>query len=185
VIDARRIIRLIHEELGKRELARVKRIIGSRTLKAAVELIVDENAMRADLFIPHFWAIWYHDGRGRVSPKNARKLVFFDNPENDPRTRGASPRNRGQVRRLTRAEYEEGLRINQQRFEAGLRPFMFVVDSVRKSRPRPFFKQLEQGAAERADPIVLRVFERELLREIDNDKDTRSETRPVNFDLGF
>ncbi len=184
MLNSKRIIRLILEELGAQELARAKRIIGSRTLKAAVRLIVDENEERADLFIPHYWAIWYHDGRGRVSPVNARKLVFFDNKNNDPRIRGGRlPETRAQVRRLTRLEYQEGLRINQERARLGLRPFMFVVDSVRASRPRPFFNKLAQGVVERADVVVLRVFERELLRELDSDPATKSETRSATFGL--
>lgn len=184
MIDGKRIIRVILEELGSQELARAKRIIGSRTLKAAVRLIVDENEQRADLFIPHYWAIWYHDGRGRVSPVNARKLVFFDNKNNDPRIRGGRfPETLAQVRRLTREQYREGLRINQERARRGQRPFMFVVDSVRKSRPRPFFDRLSVGSAKRADPIVFRIFERELLKELDSDPATKSETRTATFRL--
>ena len=186
MIDGKKIIRLVLEALGERELARAKRIIGSRTLKAAVRLIVDESEQRADLFIPHYWAIWYHDGRGRVSPVNARKLVFFDNKNNDPRIRGGRlPVTEAQVRRLTREQYREGLRINQERAARGQRPFMFVVDSVRKSRPRPFFDKLSVGASKRADAVVLSVFERELLRELDSDPATKSETRIADFRLGL
>ena len=174
----------MQQELGQQELVRAKRLIGSRTLKAAIRLIVDENEQRADLFIPHYWAIWYHDGRGRVSPVNARKLVFFDNKNNDPRIPGGRlPVTEAQVRRLTRNQYREGLRINQERARLGLRPFMFVVDSVRRSRPRPFFRQLEEGAAKRADATVFRVFERELLKELDSDPATKSETRVATFGL--
>lgn len=186
MIDGQRIIRKILEELGTRELARAKRLIGSRTLKAAVRLIIDESEQRADLFIPHYWAVWYHDGRGRVSPVNARKLVFFDNKNNDPRIPGGRlPVTEQQVRRLTREQYREGLRINQERAARGQRPFMFVVDSVRRSRPRPFFKKLEQGAAMRADAVVRRIFERELLSDLDSDPDTRSETRIASFRQGL
>lgn len=184
MLDSKRIIRLILEALGERELARAKKLIGSRTLKAAIRLIINESEERADLFIPHYWAVWYHDGRGRVSPVNARKLVFFDNKNNDPRIRGGRlPVTEAQVRRLTREQYREGLRINQERARRGQRPFMFVVDSVRKSRPRPFFRRLEEGAAKRADAIVFEVFERELLRELDSDPATKSETRVASFGL--
>lgn len=184
MIDSRRIIRVILEDLGKRELARVKNSIGSKTLRAAITLIVDESEQRADLFIPHYWAIWYHDGRGAVHPRSARKLVFFDNPHDDPRLKGGRrPVTESQVRRLTRRQYEEGLRVNRERAKRGQRPFMFVVDSVGPSRPRPFFTQLEAGAAMRADAVVPRVFERELLRELDNDPATKSETRVAEFGL--
>jgi len=184
MIDGKRIIRRILEALGEQELARARRLIGSRTLRAAIRLIIDESQQRADLFIPHYWAIWYHDGRGRVSPVSARKLVFFDNKNDDPRIPGGRlPVTEAQVSRLTRDQYREGLRINQERASRGQRPFMFVVDSVGPSRPRPFFRELEQGAAERADAIVFKVFEDELLSEIDSDPATKSETRTATFRL--
>ena len=184
MIDSKRVIRRILQDLGERELRVVRKAIGSRTLRAAIRLIVNESEERADLFIPHYWAIYYHDGRGSVSPVSARKLVFFDNKNDDPRLRGGKyPVRESQVKRLTKRQYEDGLRENQNRARLGLRPFMYVVDSVGPSSPRPFFTQLERGAADRADPVVRRVFERELLDWIDSDPDTKSETRIA--DLGF
>jgi hypothetical protein len=183
VLDSKRIIRRVLEELGARELRLVKGRIGSRTLRAALTLIINESEQRADLFIPHYWAIWYHDGRGSVSPVNARKLVFFDDPNDDPRIKGGRPVRESQVRRLTADQYREGLKRNRERAAQGRRPFMYVVDSVGPAAPRPFFKQLEEGAARRADDLVLREFERELLAWVDRDPSTKSETRIA--DLGF
>lgn len=182
MIDKRRLVRNILEDFGQRELALVRKSIGSSTLRAALRLIINESEMRGDLFIPHYWAIWYHDGRGPVQPKTARKLVFFDDPANDPRLKGGRPVRESQVKRLTKEQYQEGLRRNRLR-PPGSRPFMYVVDSVGPAAPRPFFDRLSQGAAQRADAIVRREFERELLRAIDDDPDTRSETRIA--DLGF
>lgn len=184
MVDSKGILRLILEELGQQELARVRDRIGSRALRAALRLIVNESEERADLFIPHYWAVWYHDGRGRVEPVTAQKLVFFDNPSDDPRIPGRRyPEREAQVRRLTKRQYEQGLRINAERAARGQRPFMFVVDSVGPAGPHPFFRLLERGAASRADQIVPRIFERELLRELDGDPVTRSETRVVTFRL--
>lgn len=183
MLDGKRVIRRVLQEIGERELRRVRKAIGSRTLRAAIRLIINESEERADLFIPHYWAIYYHDGRGSVSPVNARKLVFFDDPNDDPRIRGGRPVRESDVRRLTKRQYEEGLRRNRERAARGGRPFMYVVDSVGPSQPRPFFTQLERGAAKRAEPIITRVFERELLEWIDRDPNTKSETRIA--DLGF
>lgn len=184
MIDKRKLIRAILTDLGERELRLVRKAIGSRTLRAAIRLIINESEERGDLFIPHYWAIWYHDGRGSVSPVSARKLVFFDNPSDDPRLRGRKrPVRESDVKRLTKRQYEDGLRVNQERARRGQRPFMWVVDSVGPSAPRPFFDQLAEGAAQRADPVVLKVFERELLDWIDNDPATKSETRIT--DIGF
>jgi len=181
VIDGRIIIRRCLEELGRRELDRVRGTIGSKTLRAALRLVVNANQERADLFIPHYWAVYYHDGRGAVSPVSAQKLVFFANPNDDPR--GRTPEREAQVRRLTKAQYHEGLRINRERRAAGREPFMFVVDSVGPAAPHPFFDRLEKGAAKRADGVVRRIFERELLRQLDVDPFTRSETRVASFRL--
>jgi len=183
VLDPQRVIRRVLEEIGERELRLVRKSIGSKTLRAAIRLIIDESEQRADLFIPHYWAVWYHDGRGSVSPVTARKLVFFDDPNDDPRIKNGRPVRESDVRRLTKEQYREGLRRNQERAGRGGRPFMYVVDSVGPSRPRPFFDRLEMGAARRADDVVLRAFEKELLQAIDSDPDTRSESGVI--DLGF
>lgn len=183
-IDKRRLIRSILRDLGERELALVKKSIGSKTLRSAIRLIIHESEERGALFIPHYWAIWYHDGRGSVSPVSARKLVFFDDPNDDPRLRGGRPVRESQVRRLTKEQYEEGLRRNRLR-PAGSRPFMYVVDSVGPAAPRPFFDRLAEGAEQRAAPVVKREFERELLRWIDSDPDVKSETRIADIGFGF
>lgn len=173
-------------ELGTRELGIVRGMIPSRQLRAALELIIEENEGRAILFIPHYWAVFYHDGRGKVRPQTAKKLVFFDNKNDDPRLRGGRyPETLAQVRRLTRNEYARGLRINRERRRRGQRPFMFVVDSVGPSSPNPFFDELAVGAVARADSLVRRAFNREFRRAIARDKDTQSESRTATFRLSL
>jgi len=183
VLDPKKVVRRVLQEIGEQELRRVRKSIGSRTLRAALQLIINESEERADLFIPHYWAVYYHDGRGPVRPVNARKLVFFDDPRDDPRLRNGRPVRESEVQRLTKEQYLEGLRRNADRAVRGLRPFMYVVDSVGPAAPRPFFTELEAGAAQRADDVVLRVFERELLADLDKDPSTKSETRIA--DIGF
>lgn len=185
MFDSKKILRRILQDLGDRELRLVRKSIGSKTLRAAIRLIVDESKERADLFIPHYWAVYYHDGRGAFGPDRARKLVFFDDPKDDPRIKGGRPVRESDVQRLTKDQYREGLRRNQERAARGGRPFMYVVDSVGPSAPRPFFSKLEQGAAKRADDVVLRTFERELLASLDTDPDTKSETRIADIGFGF
>lgn len=178
MVNSKAILRRVLYDLGQRELARVKRLVGSRTLREAMQLIVRENEGAADLFVPHYWAVYYHDGRNGFAAGAGKKLVFFANKNDDPRLRGGRyPVREAQVRRLTRDQFFDGLEINRQRAERGLGPYMYVVDAVGPSKPRPFFEQLEQGAAARADRVVPRVFEKELLRELDQDKATKSERR--------
>ena len=181
----RDVIRKMLESMGERELAEARRRIPSRTLKAALQLIIDENRSRAHLFIPHYWAIYYHDGRGSVSPRSAKKLVFFDNPREDPRNRGGARAVRASgERRLTKAQYEQGLRINAERRARGQRPFMYVVDAVGPSRPRPFFDQMAPKASERTGPRARRAFDREIQRMVDMDPDVRPEKKTARGFLG-
>ena len=184
MISPRAIIRKVLQELGTREAGIVRGMIPSRQLRAALELIIEENEHRAVLFIPHYWAVFYHDGRDTVRPQSAQKLVFFDNKNDDPRLRGGRyPETLSQVRRLTRREYARGLRINRERRRRGQRAFMFVVDSVGPSGAHPFFDELAQGAVARADALVRRAFNREIRRAIGRDKDTKSETGTATFRL--
>jgi hypothetical protein len=184
MLDPSRIIRKVLEAIGPRELERAKASVGSMTLRRAMRLIIEESEARANLFIPHFWAVYYHDGHGSISPRNARKLVFFDDPNDDPRLNGGvSPERASSLRRLTKAQYIEGLVQNQRRAAAGGRPFMYVVDRVGPQSPKPFFNQLKNGAADRAAPVILREFEAELLRQIDRDPETRGETGSAEFRL--
>lgn len=179
--ESRGILRRVLEEVGRAEMERVREQIGSKTLRAALRLIVNESEQRADLFIPHYWAIYYHDGRGSVHPVTARKLVFFDDPRDDPRA--PTPERESQVRRLTKDTYRRGLEINKERRARGLRPFMYVVDSVGPSKPRPFFERLSRGSARRNEALIRRTFEQELLRSLTEDGTLKPEKVRATFRL--
>jgi transketolase len=47
---------------GESELEQARRLIGSATLREAATLIVEAQAGLATIFIPHYWAEFYHDG---------------------------------------------------------------------------------------------------------------------------
>jgi len=143
------------QRYGQEELERVRGMIGSVTLREAARLIVDAFAGHAEIFIPHYWAEFYHDGHGSFGPTDARVLVFFADPDDDPRIDSGYPVRASELRRLTRDEYLEGLDRNLENKEAGLEPFMFVLPSVGPSAGEPFFDDLSRGAAQRLDPIAL------------------------------
>lgn len=157
-------------ELGRSELRRVRETIDSRTLRAALTHIIEVSNARSRLFIPHYWAVYYHDGRGSVHPRTAKKLVFFDDPGDDPRLRGGNRERYSGTRRLTEAEYRRGLRINQQRYEAGRDPYMYVVDSTGPATPKPFFDRLARGAARRAAPVVERHLDDHIQEIVDRER---------------
>lgn len=150
-------------KFGERELRAVRQEVGSKTLRKAMELILEVSKGRARLYIPHYWAIYYHDGHGTITPKRARKLVFFDNPKDDPRLdNGVTPEREAQVGRLTKQQYQDGIKKNRKRAARGQRPYMYVVDSVGPTPGDPFFDRAAKGAPARAD----RFFEKELTREL-------------------
>ena len=81
--------------------------IESRTLREAMEVIIERKirAVTGRVRIPHYWAIYYHAGRGPIRAKPGMKLVYFKNPEEDPRTQGGYPVRARDIRRLGTAEF--------------------------------------------------------------------------------
>ena len=174
-------MRRILEEVGREELRRVRGLIGSSTLRKAVELLVDASKNEARLVIPHYWAEFYHDGRPGFGPATAKWLVFFADPEDDPRK--PTPQRASQMRRLTEDEFNEGLQINGERKATGQPPYMYVVQSVGPAGKHPFFDQLAQGSATRNGPVIARIFDAEIQRLVDEDPDVKPERGTADFTL--
>jgi hypothetical protein len=171
-----RMYQRILEQLGEQEASRVRQLIGSRTLREALEVRVDAPLGLAELFIPHYWAVYYHDGRGPLVPVNATKLVFFSDPRDDPRLIAGYPVRATDIVRLTKEDYQLGLQENARRRLAGEPPFMIVVDAVGPAKPKPFFEDLARGAADRADNLVLAEFDAFVQDLVDTDDDLKSES---------
>jgi len=181
--DREQLYQSILDQLGNEEVNRVQSLIGSKTLREALTLLVDAQAGRARLYIPHYWAEYYHDGRGPVSPVDARLLVFFANPADDPRLAGGYPVRASEIIRLTKEQWDEGLAINADRREQGLPPYMIVVPRVGPAGAHPFFEELSSGAADRADPVILDAFDDALQELIDTDRDFAGETKTAEFEF--
>lgn len=82
---------------------------GSATLSKALR-IVNESVVDAEirnLYVPHYWAVYLHDGRSRpIRPRTAKFLVWYPDFRQDPRRpNGGYPERYAQVRRLTREEF--------------------------------------------------------------------------------
>lgn len=110
----------------------VRPLIPSETLREALEVHLDPFEPQGYLEIPHYWAIYVHDGRGPFGPRRAKVLVWFTNPEDDPRLR-PPPVRYAQWRPLTKAEFQHGLQRNAEHRLLGLPPYMIV----RRYQPRP------------------------------------------------
>jgi hypothetical protein len=93
--------------------------------------------------VPHYWAIYYHEGRRVITPVSANFLVWFKDPKDDPRLiNGKSPINRSDLKRLNLPASE----LRRLRKEGKL--FM-VKRSPRTGEPRftgnPFFSNKPGG----------------------------------------
>ena len=144
--------------------------IPSRTLQAALQLIIDEPEMEARLFIPHYWAVYLHDGREGFSAPAGKSLIFYANPEDDPRIAGTtSPERASATRHLSRKEYEDGLERNALHHELGEKPFMYVLKSVGPAAGNPFFERGLDSLASSAEDEVFRELDNFVQRTIDDE----------------
>lgn len=116
-----------HEEFTKRLLrdvairaanyARPSVRAASEQLEAAMRVYVSETWIgSARVYIPHFWALYVHDGRGPFGPTEGRiYLCWFRDPREDPRLYdGKQPERRAQVRHLTREQWYYYLGLNRE-----------------------------------------------------------------------
>jgi hypothetical protein len=102
--------------LAQKARRRAKSVIESRTLRDALEVRVEHTSSKTTtgiVHIPHYWAVYYHDGRRGFGPKKAKRLVFFKNPSRDPRIRGGRPKRYADARRLTRGQFYAALEGNE------------------------------------------------------------------------
>lgn len=182
-MDREQLYQDILDRIGQEELSRVEGLIGSKTLREALQLLVDANEGQAVLYIPHYWAEYYHDGRGVVSPVDNRFIVFFANPADDPRLAGGYPVRATDIVTLSKEDWEDGLAINAERRASGGPPYMIVVARAGPAGAHPFFEELANGASERATPLVLESFDVFMQDLIDRDPDVMPEVKTAEFGL--
>lgn len=95
----RNLLLVLAEATRKRFVANTK----SRTLRDAWAIRFDPAAPRSTrilVYVPHYWAWPYFLGRGPVTPVTAKKLVWFVDPQEDPRLQPQPPRRITQRKRL-------------------------------------------------------------------------------------
>lgn len=151
-------------KMADRLAARVRGFIESETLKRSLRVRVrlDRKHVGADLYIPQYWAVYYHDGRGPVRPRNGKFIVYFANIEDDPRVSGGKsyPVRAAQIRRL---------RLDPEEFRRLVREGKLVVKrSVGPVQGSRFFERLGGKAARIAAPIVSRDFRGHLRASLGN-----------------
>lgn len=148
----------------------------SKTLRRAMQIqLVSQTEAR--IHIPHYWAVFYHDGRGSIVAKG-KKLIYFANPADDPRLSGGFPVTRGDIRHLSKAEYDAGLKKNSELRGTG-RVHMYVLDSVGPMQGTHFFDEGMKGFVD----VVNRIVKKEIGRAVQTFIDGTSETKTIVIEL--
>ncbi len=151
----------------------IKPQIPSRQLRDALQR--RNRGLEGDLFLPHYWAVIVHDGRGSFGPSSAKFLVYFQNPDDDPRK--PTPQRAANQSSLTPTQFRAGVAENRRREAAnpGGGPFQFMIivvnddgspGRVGPASGTPFFSQGGRAFENAADDIVFRELDRFIRREV-------------------
>lgn len=143
-------------QMAERLRTAVRPYIKSETLRDSIEITlrVEGTLVESALTWPHYWAVYYHDGRGPLRPVNGRYLVYFLDPEDDPRFRNGYPVRATDVKRLE---------LSPEEFKAAIASGkMIVTNYVGPARGQRFIDRLAKRAAKLVEPIVNREFRRHL-----------------------
>lgn len=149
------ISRLAHQ-LAELAAAKARPLVASKSrtlgrLLRVVDYPPSRNKARSAAYIPHYWAIYVHDGRGTFAAPAGKYLIWFRDPRNDPRHRGNYVERLSEKRTLTKQDFEFWLGENRRVIEQyrktnkdlplHLIPVpMIVVERVRKGvAPANFF----------------------------------------------
>lgn len=158
--------------LGAYRKVRPRVARASRTLANAMERRVEaESRSRGDvvgvLYIPHYWAVYVHDGRRPFSKSSY--MVWWKNPKEDPRlSGGVAPKRARNLKRLTRNQWLEAVRRRQEWIDAGGdaydAPVIITRVIRRRTRPDKFFGNRRggglQGYVNTANKIGQKKFSR-------------------------
>lgn len=119
-----------------------------------VEIVkVGELESEAFVLTDFYWAIYYHDGRGPIHARPGKFLVFFRNPDDDPRINGAArnyPRRASDIQRLSlsKGEFLRLLRSGS----------MIATKRVGPADAHPFFESGFASLQSRYGPKVVDIF---------------------------
>lgn len=110
-------------------LIRAKAFCESKQLRGLMEYVVVETGDKKAsgiVNVPHFWAIYYHEGR-KIITKDGGYLVWFRNINDDPRlNNGQAPVYRSDVRKLTEGQWRDWIAKNKEARRKGQPPPMIV-----------------------------------------------------------
>jgi len=118
-------------EIGRIAARLARQKIQSETLRSSLSVELRPNSDEVVVGVPHYWAVYYHDGRGPIRAKPGRWLVYFKDPALDPRIKRGYPVRASDIVRLTRDQF----------YDALARDELIVTKSVGPAGPHPFFSK--------------------------------------------
>lgn len=153
--------------VGAIGFSQAKAAIDSRTLRQHLDFFVDAVG-EGVLNVPHYWAVWFHDGRGAIRSRPGKKLVWFRAPDEDPRLAGGRPKTTAEVKRLTRAQFQQALRRNRDAIRAGRVPPVIITTFSGATSPELFFDNDRgmQGFSERSSRLIRKEFSKFVLKSL-------------------
>ncbi len=137
--------------------------LDSGTLRRALNCRVDAlgRDVEAILSVPHYWAIYYHDGRGEIRAKEGKVLVWFASIEDDPRVNTT-----GHPVRITD---RQKLRLSKAQFKRLRKAGKLIV--AKRSGPargKPFYEVL-RGFGGRVSDIAIPEIDKLILNGLRKD----------------
>lgn len=166
----RRLARRLGQAALRKARPRVSR--SSETLARSMQVNVFRlpgrlGTVQASVHIPHYWAVYVHDGRRPF--RKGRYMVWWRNPKLDPRLQnGKSPRRARNVRRLTRDQFLAAMALRDEWIKQGGDPFdapVIITKAIRKpTRPNTFFSNEPAGGMFGFRDIAGRIAQDEMSR---------------------
>ena len=150
-------MRVRFAQIARDEMARLAPRGPFGRLKSSFRIFPREGTS-AIVYSLYYWARFVNDGRRPVSGK---RMIFFRDPEDDPRISDDYPRTRNHIRKLTKREFLAGQRkglLVETLSVAAIQPTFFVekaVESARKKAPKAIQKMLQ----DEFDRLVRRRFD--------------------------
>lgn len=137
-------IQRVLDRISQVAFDKVQPLIPSRVLADALAVVAGETENQRFLQVPHYWAVYVHDGRGAFGPVRSEYLVWFRDKLDDPRTNFGQdyPIREGDIKRLSKEQFQYYLELNRQDRAAGLRPRMVIAKFQPKiMQGTPFFDE--------------------------------------------
>lgn len=141
--------------------------------------IVSATERRGVAFVltDFYWAVYYHDGRGPIKARPGKFLVFFRDPDDDPRIDGSArdyPKRVADARKLslTKGQFNRLLRSGR----------LLATKRVGPAEAHPFFEVGFAALQSRYGPKISRLFSECVLETLDA-RDLLDADEEITFEL--